>query len=95
MRNRDWCGGGARWATGCRQESRHRLLPPEQHIVPFLMQKDQWHIWKAVTRARRRSGSPEHRDRDELGENVLYLSTTGVNTGSPTCSRTRKPTGLG
>ena len=49
----DWCG------VELTEEMGYRLLWPDkslgtafcrlEHIVPFLMQKDQWHIWKAVT----------------------------------------------
>ena len=72
----DWCG------MELTEDMGYRLLWPDkslgtafcrlEHIVPFLMQKDQWHIWKGVdvpADAPAVSSANGH----ELGENALYL----------------------
>lgn len=72
----DWCG------VKLTEEVGYRLLWPEkslgtafcrlEHVVPFLMQKDQWHIWEGV---RVPDGAPElsTASGNELGEDALYL----------------------
>jgi len=72
----DWCG------VELTDDMGYRLLWPDkslgtsfcrlEHIVPFLMQKDQWHIRKGVEVP---AGAPavSTATGNELGENALHL----------------------
>lgn len=72
----DWCGVGIEEGDG------YRLLEPGrslgaafcrlEHVVPWMMKKNQWHIWRDV---RVPKDADPHCDRagEELGEGALYL----------------------
>jgi len=72
----DWCG------VELTDDMGYRLLWPGkslgtafcrlEHIVPFLMQKDQWHIWKGVEIPADASNVSAATGQD-VGENALYL----------------------
>jgi hypothetical protein len=72
----DWCG------VELTEDMGYRLLWPDrslgtafdrlEHIVPFLMQKDDWHIWTGV-KVPEGASSTSTVTGEKLGENALYL----------------------
>ena len=72
----DWCG------VELTDEMGYRLIWPDkslgtafcrlEHVVPFLMKKDDWHIWRNVT-VPPDAPALSSATRSELGENALYL----------------------
>ncbi|MFV0407440.1 MAG: hypothetical protein ACK5LN_11600, partial [Propioniciclava sp.] len=72
----DWCG------VELTEDMGYRLYWPEkslgtafcrlEHIVPFLMEKDQWHIWKNV-HVPEGAPSTSSATGGDLGDNALYL----------------------
>lgn len=72
----DWCG------TEVLDSDGYRLIWPKkslgatfdrlEHVVPWLMQKDDWHIWSGVEVPADAAKTSSQTGQD-LGENALYL----------------------
>lgn len=72
----DWCGTEVLDGDG------YRLIQPKrslgatfdrlEHVIPWLMKKDDWHIWSDVE-VPEDAASTSSQTGEDLGENAIYL----------------------